>query len=112
MRLKRRQLILLGYAWIVAQVSAHGAPMINVDSPLPWLQITASTNPQFDSKVSAAVGTRTNVVPAISQVLPYSVVITNAGNETVIAVDIRFSLKFPTRTVTRNYFYHSFSHPE
>lgn len=90
--------------------AARSSSMITAVSPLPWLQITSSAGPQFQSAVDAAVAP--NVVTMISQVLPYSVVITNAGSQPLIGLDVRFVLKLAAGTVVRNYFYHSFPQPE
>ena len=91
------------------KANGQGAPVITVDSPLAWLRITPSTDARFASEVDAAIGA--DVSPAITEVLPYSVVITNSGGPPLAAIDVRFCLRFGTRTVFRNFFYHSFPDP-
>lgn len=90
--------------------NAQGVPVITVDSPLAWLQITPSTDEGFASKVNTAIGS--GVSPEITEALPYSVVVTNNGGPALAGLDVRFSLKLGTRTVVRNFFYHSFPEPE
>jgi hypothetical protein len=77
---------------------------------LAWLQITPSTDEGFASKVNTAIGS--GVSPEITEALPYSVVVTNNGGPALAGLDVRFSLKLGTRTVVRNFFYHSFPEPE
>src|SRR5262249_15277907 len=91
-------------------VNANQAPVIGVSSPLPWLQITPRSHQAFHSKVQDAIGS--DVSPAIAEVLPYSVVVTNNGREPLAGVAILFNLRFGDRTVRWQFFYHSFPVPE
>ena len=85
-------------------------PMVTVASPLPWLQITPPSDPRFTALVSSAVPP--NVPGMIAAVLPYSVVVTHNGQQALIGLDVRFTVRLPDRTVYRNYFYNSFSQPQ
>jgi hypothetical protein len=72
--------------------NAYGASVpITAESPLPWLHITTSSEPGFSALVQAAIGDLD--ASSLSDVLPYSVVITNGGTEPIVALGLRFKLK-------------------
>jgi hypothetical protein len=81
---------------VVMLGSMRASPRITVESPLPWLAITA------DSQVVSKVAN----IP--TSVLPYSVAVTNNGTEPIAGIDVLFTLTTAGRTVRRNFFYHSF----
>ena len=87
------------------------APRVTVESPLPWLQITPSSDPQFTSKVNSAIGTA--IANQIAYVLPYSVVITNSGDTPITAIGMLFEVTQPgfTQPVRLSFFYHNFHLP-
>lgn len=83
--------------------------MVQVDSPLQWLRILPSTDPEFGPRVNDLIPP--SALASLAQVIPYSVVVTNAGQEALAGIDVRFTLKLGDRTVTRNFFYNSFPDP-
>jgi hypothetical protein len=91
--------------------SAHGAiPKISVESPLTWLQIVASPDPSFAMRVDEAI--TPSVKSSIGNILPYSVIVVNAGSENLVGIGIHFQLvKNGTRFASKDFFYHSFNSP-
>lgn len=91
-------------------VNGYGKPIITVETPLPWLHLTSSTDPSFASTVTRVVGSNARL--SIQDVLPYAVVITNSGVQPIAGLSIRFQLKIKGRIVKKDFFYHSFGQPQ
>jgi hypothetical protein len=77
--------------------SMRASPTITVESPLPWLHISA--DPQAVSQVAAALP---------QAVLAYSVVITNNGTVPIAAIDVLFTVTTAGKAVRRNFLYNQF----
>ncbi|MCZ2076677.1 MAG: hypothetical protein LC130_16990, partial [Bryobacterales bacterium] len=84
--------------------------MFTTASPLEWLQIIPSTHPSFSTEIQRVLGP--GVAANMGGILPCSVVLSNLGTEPLVAIGIRFQLRINGRLVRRNFFYHSFEHPE
>jgi hypothetical protein len=84
-------------------------PSISVQSPLEWLRVTPSTDAMFRSRVDQAIGWES--AEALKDILPYSVVISNLGSESLAAIGLRFELRSEGKVVYRDFFYHSFLQP-
>ncbi len=63
----------------------------------------------FALRLEEAVGS--TVAATLGSVLPYSVIITNTGAVPLVGITVRFALNIDGRTVTRDFFYHSFNQP-
>jgi hypothetical protein len=96
-KLKPLLLSLLLEATVVAQ------PQITVRSPLSWLQIISASDPTFTAKATQIAGAN---LSQIASVLPYSVIVTNAGKTSVYAIGMRWEVAYHNRAtpVVRNFF--------
>lgn len=88
---------------------AHSQPKLTASSPLDWLQVTSFYQPGFARTLAETIGPAGQA--ALFDVLPYSVVVANLGTEPIVGMDVRFRIGNGARTVTRNFFYHTFSNP-
>lgn len=82
---------------------------IAVHSPLGWLVITPSNNPLLACSIDETVAA--GVLDAIRPVLPYSVVVMNQGTVALSGIGIRFLLNVHGKSISRDFFYHSFGQP-
>src|SRR5689334_2139104 len=80
--------------------NAEASPTITVESPLSWLQVIPPADPQFQSRLRETVGP--TIAGSIGPVLPYSILVVQNGSETLVGIDVRFTVKLRDRTVYRN----------
>jgi hypothetical protein len=77
-------------------------------SPLAWVQLTSSQDDGFNSLLKKALGSDT-VPDVLTDILPYSIIVTNNVTVALSGVGVRFSVtKSDGKTVYRDYFYQSF----
>jgi hypothetical protein len=85
-------------------------PTMLVDSPpLAWVHVSSRSDPGFLQQVSRAMNL--NAYSKLERVLPYSVVVTNAGTTPISAIGIRFAVTTAGKIVNRDFFYQSFNQP-
>lgn len=96
-----------------ALVLGAGPPKMNIHAaPVQWLQVIDSTHPEFPKRVHSALRRDANLAETLAPVLPFSVVITNNGDQDITGVGIRFTYNTTDgRQLNRDFFYHSFSNP-
>jgi hypothetical protein len=90
-------------------------PHITGESALSWLQVIPYGDPGFAAKLGAAVKPETST--RLTKVLPYSLLVTNAGDVALSGIAIRFAVTTAGKEVDRDttagkevdrdFFYHS-----
>jgi hypothetical protein len=105
---QRLPFIVLGVAILISMSTskAQAAPSFTVESPLAWLRVTPANDPQVAKE---AIGQA--AFAALADVLPYSVVVKNQGTVTLVGIGVRFQITKGSKTLTRDFFYHSFAQP-
>lgn len=64
---------------------------ITVQNPIPWIQVTPSTDPAFTAHVDKIIGAE--AASQIAYALPYSVVLTNLGDQPVTMLGLVFTVQ-------------------
>ncbi|HLH18477.1 MAG TPA: hypothetical protein VKX45_14745 [Bryobacteraceae bacterium] len=86
----------------------NAQPAITAASPLPWLEVRTAHNPDFETRLTKTPHPEN--ITLLRPFLLYSFTVTNAGQETIVALNIRFEVDTASgHTAIRNFFYQTFN---